>query len=71
MTERLIALADAANSICDNCHRGFGAGRVDRIWAHRPDAWLFICECEASGVRQIVEVELNGLGTKPTSEWRK
>ena len=76
MNERLIALADAADAVCPTDTLEFADFRssVQDRWdrpmhyRHGGEVGRF---CKSWGVRKIVEREHPGLGSQPTSEWRR
>ena len=84
MSDRLIALADAADAVCAQCDapRRYEAyatvfwsnGWWWSGWKHSYGRFLgfgVAIYCDANMIRKIVEREHPGLGSKPTSEWRR
>jgi hypothetical protein len=74
MSERLIALADAADAMCD-CEIGRKPTETfissEGHYRHTANGGSYIERCGASGIRRIVEREHPCLGSRPTSEWRR
>lgn len=81
MSERMIALADAADSgNCGPCCYGNKPNYEHDSAVVIPSEQYFdwyhdvagdLRECLNTGIRTIVEREHPGLGGKPTSEWRR
>jgi hypothetical protein len=68
VSERLTALADAADGSCWRCRHGHPARRSSEgIYFHGAD----VSEWDiTSPIRELVERDRPGIGEKPTSEWR-
>lgn len=71
MSERMIALADAADAVCEPCRKQDTRKphRFMRVGSQRK--WTLAMTCRAMETRARVEREHPGLGSKPTSEWRR
>lgn len=70
VSERLIALADAADADCWLC-KDYPAERKRVRWVHAVDFRDQSVVCGKSGTRTLVEREHPGLGSLRTSEWRR
>jgi hypothetical protein len=73
MSERLIALTDAATASCHRCAAGIGLDSVESGYHPEDEGSVKNGEttyCMSYEIRLLVESEHLGLGSRPISEWR-